>query len=218
MAAIQAWSDSVYGTCGYRPWLAPEARKAGSLQPARNVLQTIQYTRSERRFSLVDANRWQSTIAVPAGEFHRWLREPRSSWLADAMAALGEVDDEVAEENLPAIDSDTRDEAARIIRALAGQPFAPTVYPTQDGEIAIHFKSPVRPSSVVILLNNGGQAECYAYTGGRSRRAHYDVSTDLPDGFIMEQLGKLTSSGADAPIATRNVFAMMPRPDLSFML
>lgn len=218
MVATQAWSGSVYGTRGYRPWLAPEARKTGSPRPASNVIQTIQYARPERRFFWGDANRSHSPIVVRAGEFHRWLREPRSSWLADAIAALGEVDDEVAEENLPAIDSDTRGEAARIIRALAGQPLAPTVYPTRDGEIAIHFKSPVRPSSVVILLNNGGQADCYAYVGGRSRRAHYDVSADLPDGFIMEQLGKLTSGGADAPAATRSVFVMMPRPDLSSML
>ncbi len=135
-------------------------------------------------------NRLQSTMRVSAQEFHRWLREPSAIWLADALAALGEVDDEVAEENLPEIGSATRAEAVRIITALAGQPFAPTIYPTQDGEIAIHFKSPVQPSSVVILLNNGGQAECYACTAGGSRRVHYDVSSDLPDGFVMKQLGK----------------------------
>ena len=139
-------------------------------------------------------NRSQSTMRLSAQEFHRWLRAPSSIWLADSLAALGEVDDEVVEENLPEIDNAAKEEAVRIITALAGQPFAPAIYPTRDGEIAIHFKSPLRPSSVVILLGNRGQAECYACMGGKSRRAHYDVSADLPDGFIMEQLGELTSA------------------------
>ena len=45
---------------------------------------------------------------------------------------------------------------------------------------------------MVILLDNHGHGECYSYTGGRSRRAHYAVSSDLPDGFVMEQLSALT--------------------------
>ena len=127
-----------------------------------------------------------------APEAYRQLHAPESSWLADALVALGEVDDEVAEENLPEINDVIKTEAGRLIVALARHPWAPTVYPTQDAEIAIHFKSPHLPNSVVILLNNSGQAECYAYTGGRSRRAHYEVSSDLPDGFVMEQLHALT--------------------------
>ncbi len=75
--------------------------------------------------------------------------------------------------------------------ALARHPWAPTIYPTQDGEIAIHFKSPDSPGSVVILLDSHGHGECYAYSGGRRRHAHYDVASDLPDGFVIEQLSAL---------------------------
>ena len=82
-------------------------------------------------------------------------------------------------------------EAERIIVGLARHPWAPTVYPTRDAEVAIHFKSPDSPGSVVVLLDNHGRGECYACTGGHSRRARYDASSDLPDGFVMEQLAAL---------------------------
>ena len=124
---------------------------------------------------------------------------PESDWLAEALAALAEVDDEIAEEGLPPIDGATKTEAERIIKALARRhPLAPTIYPRQDAEIAIHFKSPDRPDVVVILLNNSGQASCYAYIDGRGRRSHYDTSSDLPDAFVLDQLFRLTPPGRAA--------------------
>ena len=118
-------------------------------------------------------------------------RTPPSAWLADALQALAELDDEIVEDGLPAIKPSVRKEAERIIVGLARHPWAPTVYPTRDAEVAIHFKSPDSPSSVVVLLDNHGRGECYVCTGGHSRRAHYDASSDLPDGFVMEQLAVL---------------------------
>lgn len=132
-----------------------------------------------------------------AGETYGQFSVPESIWLTDALAALAEVDDEIAEENLPEIDDATKTEAERLLRALAWYPWGPTVYPMQDAEIAIHFKSPDLPDSVVILLNNGGQADCYAYTGGRSRRSHYETSSDLPDAFVLDQLRRLTPGRTD---------------------
>ena len=131
------------------------------------------------------------SVEAPAMPFRRsptW----KSSWLADALQALAEVDDEIAEDSLPKIGPSTKKEAERVIVALARHPRAPAVYPTQDGEIAIHFRSLGRPGSVVILLDTHGRGECYAYTGGHNRRAHYDVSSDLPDAFVLEQLRALT--------------------------
>lgn len=72
-----------------------------------------------------------------------------SLWLADALAALAGVDEEIAEENLPEIGGATKTEAERLLADLARHPQAPTVYPTQDAEIAIHFKSSDLPDSVV---------------------------------------------------------------------
>lgn len=140
---------------------------------------------------------WSGTdeSQTPVGRLsaaYEHVRTPKSAWLADALRALAEVDDETAEDGLPEINTSATMEAERIIVALARHPWAPTVYPTQDAEIAIHFKSPHLPNSVVILLDNQGQGQCYAYSGGHSRRAHYDVSSDLPDGFVREQLRALT--------------------------
>ena len=129
------------------------------------------------------------SIGVPALPF-RPSREPRSGWLADALCALAELDAEIVEDGLPDV-GPARSAANRIIVALARHPRAPSVYPTQDGEIAIHFRSRNRPDSVVILLDRYGRGDCYAYADGRSRRAHYDAASDLPDGFVMEQLGIL---------------------------
>ena len=123
-------------------------------------------------------------------------RTPPFAWLAEALRALAEVNEEIAEDGLPEITPSMRKEAHRIIVALACHSLAPAVYPTQDGEIAVHFKSPDAPSSVTILLDSRGQGECYTCTGGRSRRAHYNVSSDLPDGFVVEQLRSLMREGA----------------------
>ncbi len=128
------------------------------------------------------------TIGVPG------RRTPPSTWLTDALRALQAIDDEIGEDRLPEIGSAARQEAARVITALARHPGAPTVYPTQDGEIAIQFQSRDIPESVVILIDGHGRGKCYAYTGGRSQRAHYDAASDLPDGFVMEQLAALGRS------------------------
>lgn len=126
---------------------------------------------------------------------------PPTSWLASVLRALGEVPDEIAEDELPEINAVAMKEAERIIRGLARYPQPPTVYPTQDAEIAIHFRAADSPDSVVILLSDSGQADCYAYTSGRSRHAHYDAPSDLPDDFVMAQLRALAPS---APPTSRS--------------
>ena len=131
------------------------------------------------------------SLGTPAAGYQPPNRQG-SAWLSDALQALEEVDEEIAEDGLPGIALSVKKEARRIIVALARHPWAPAVYPTQDAEITIHFKSPDAPNSVAILLDSHGRGECYAYTGGRSRRAHYGVSSDLPDGFVWEQLHALT--------------------------
>ena len=140
-----------------------------------------------------------------AGETYGQSSVPESIWLTDALAALAEVDDEIAEENLPEIDDATKKEAGRLLRALAWHPWGPTVYPMQDAEIAIHFKSPDLPDSVVILLNNGGRADCHAYIGGRGRRSHYETSADLPDAFVLDQLRRLTPGRVDDSVRNAGV-------------
>ena len=58
----------------------------------------------------VFASRWSTadrspmSVGTPAVGFQR-SRRPRSAWLADALRALAEVDDEIAEDGLPEITS-----------------------------------------------------------------------------------------------------------------
>ena len=116
----------------------------------------------------------------------------RREWLNTALAELSDIDKEVAEENLPEIFTGTKDHARRIIVALATQSIAPTVYPTEDGEIALYFKSPVAKSSVLILVENDGQGACFSYIKGKNRRARYDDASELPDVFVRAQLQQLS--------------------------
>ena len=137
-------------------------------------------------------------------QFH--VPEPRrlaDARLADALAELAEVDDEIAEENLPQVGETTKVEAERLVRALTGRAPARVllaVYPTQDAGIALHFKAPGRPDAVLVLLRDG-RADCHAYIGGRSRRAHYGTSSDLPDVWVLDQLRHLapTPVGVSTP-------------------
>ena len=144
-----------------------------------------------RRVAWSDPN-VPSSSEAGAGDDYRLFHVPGPHWLAEALAALAEVDDEIAEENFPSVGEATKTEAERIIKALARYPLAPTVYPTQDAEIALHFKAPGRTGTVVILLSDGGRADCHAYVGGTSQHVHYDTSSDLPDAFVLDQLRRLT--------------------------
>ena len=74
-----------------------------------------------------------------------------SDWITDALAELSEVDNEIAEERFPEIDSTVKDEAERILESLVWHPLAPTVYPTRDAKIAIHFQSSDSPGLVLVL-------------------------------------------------------------------
>ena len=135
-----------------------------------------------------------SSGEVRAFDAYRRFHLPESRRLADALAELEEVDDETAEENLPQVGEATKTEAERLVRALTGRAPARAllaVYPTQDAGIALHFKAPDRPGAVLVLLRDDGRADCHAYIGGRSRRAHYGTSSDLPDVWILDQLCRL---------------------------
>ena len=116
----------------------------------------------------------------------------RREWFNAALVELNDIDQEVVEENLPKILPQTKDRARSIVVALATQSIAPTVYPTEDGEIALYFKSPVAKSSVLILVGNDGQGACFSYVKGKNRRARYDDASELPDVFVRAQLQQLT--------------------------
>ena len=112
--------------------------------------------------------------------------------IREANREINELDDEMVADGLPQVTDAMKDEARRIVRALARQPATPTLYGTQDGDIAIQFDS--EKSAVVIELNRvGGSAACFSHVGGKNQRARYDDSRDLPDEFVEAQLRRLIS-------------------------
>ncbi len=109
----------------------------------------------------------RSSVGTSTGDVCRRFRPPEPCWIADALAELAEIDDEIAEENLPEVSGAMKAEAERILRAVTRRAPAPAVYPTQDAEIALHFKAPDRPGAVLVLLRDDGRADCHAYVDGK---------------------------------------------------
>ena len=71
------------------------------------------------------------------------------------------------------------------------------VYPTRDGEIAID--APGGPGrSVVLLCNSDGGALCLVNMNCKHRRARYNSTEVIPDGFIRESLDELSPEGDNA--------------------
>ena len=173
---------------------------AGSQLPMRYASQEMMRPSSIFKFQWPEVRDLQSTKSDKCIATGEALHQPLTSdaaWLSDVLTELEKIDEEIAEEELPEIRSTTKKEARRIIEALTGHPVAPTVYPTQDGELAIHFKSLGSPNATVILLNNDAGADCYSHTKGRNRRAHYDDSSELPDDFVRAQLRTLRQLAVD---------------------
>ena len=215
MTAIQYGNVSAYDV-HERPRIGPEdvARflpesgagyEVPSLEPGIQPFGSGRNVPPQPRFALVTPQKRALSggpNATSSGEAHAFdaygrFHLPESRRLADALEELEEIDDETAEENLPQVGEATKVEAERLVRALTR--CAPArallaVYPTQDAGIALHFKAPDRPGAVLVLLRDDGRADCHAYIGGRSRRAHYGTSSDLPDVWILDQLRRLAPS------------------------
>ena len=114
-----------------------------------------------------------------------------------AYTDIANLDDEMKADGFPLTTTVMKDEARRIVDELVKLRAVPTVYGTQDGDIAIQLDS--GKSAVVIELNHVGDDEraacgaaCFSYVEGKNRRARYDDSKDLPnDGFVRDRLREL---------------------------
>ena len=135
------------------------------------------------------------------GHAGEWAWDPRhdtpqSPTVLDAEDSVHEVlqdiaslDDEMKADGLEPSTETMKNEARRIVIALAELHAEPTAYGTQDGDIAIQFGS--GKSAVVIELSRVGGAACFSHVKGKNRWARYDDSEDLPDEFVLSQLHEL---------------------------
>ena len=121
-------------------------------------------------------------------------------WVARALEELVGIEQEAADEGLPEISAAAKEHARRILVYLARYPALSTVYPTEDGEVAVLFRSCIAPSSVLILLEDSGRAVCIAYKNRVTQRRRYDHWCDLPDEFVE---GKMRALGS--PVRSDNV-------------
>lgn len=87
-----------------------------------------------------------------------------SGWYAEALAELEGIDEEVEEDGLPEISDEIKEDARTVLRTIASHGFRtyPSVYPTDSGEIALYFKSPLVASSVLIEIGSGGRTSFFA--------------------------------------------------------
>ena len=111
--------------------------------------------------------------------------------LTEALHDLSNARDEAREEGLPLPSKAALQNAEVLLKEMYGisaRRFE--VYPTPDGEIAIH--APGGPGrSVLLLCGPEGGALCLVNMSGGHRRASYSTTETLPDGFVREALAEL---------------------------
>ena len=118
------------------------------------------------------------------------------TWLDEAIKDLDGVDEEVREEGFRAINPVSKLNARHILESvrLAGLP-SPSIYPTEDQEVAILFASGAPGAAVLVLCDSHGGGAYFASIGGKNRRARFDDATDIPRPFLIEELRKLKAAG-----------------------
>jgi hypothetical protein len=115
-----------------------------------------------------------------------------SSWLSYALGDLKEADAESAEDGMQPCAQIAKDKAKQILESLSEfESLQPSVYPTEDQEIAIFFRKERGGGTVLLLSDSVGGGACFSSIDGKNRRARYDDSSDMPDAFVKEQLLKL---------------------------
>ena len=113
------------------------------------------------------------------------------SKLSEALKDLYEARYEAREEEFPEPSNTAIANAERLLRAMyeiASQRFE--VYPTPDAEIAIDVPGGYG-ESVLLLCESSGGVLCMVDVHGEHRRARYESTRTLPDGFVTEALREL---------------------------
>ena len=113
--------------------------------------------------------------------------------LCDALADLREAAEYAEEEGFPIPSKSTITNAERLLREIhkiSGLHLE--VYPTPDGEIAVHVPNG-RGRSVILLCNSDGGALCLANLESGHRRKNYPTTDTLPDKFLRQAFMDLES-------------------------
>ncbi len=108
--------------------------------------------------------------------------------LPDALRELYEVQSEARSDGGIVPDDDAVERAKRVLMAMYRiSPRLYAVYPMDDGEIAIDAATKYG-TSLVVLCNPDGSAQCLTYIGEEYRTKEYSDTGILPDDFIQQAL------------------------------
>ena len=131
------------------------------------------------------------------------------------------VSDETVESWFDGLDRDTKEpgtilpipsvyqEAKRIVGALRNYlPSDVDIYTMDEGKIAIEaFGS--KGYGFLLICERDQRAVCLVTTKDSSRRARYENSTILPDGFLLEGLYEVVRSGQTVGIGDAQAFGLL---------
>lgn len=110
-----------------------------------------------------------------------------------ALTDLQESAEYAREEGFPTPSKSAINSADRLLREIHKiTPLHLEVYPTPDGEIAIHIPNG-HGRSVVLLCGSDGAALCLANLDSGHRRKNYPTADSLPDKFLHRALAGLGS-------------------------
>lgn len=139
----------------------------------------------------------RSAVDTTCNTFFPETSNAWNSWSAGlyyALCDMRDVAEEAREEAYPVPSDLAFRNADRLLKAIyVWYPRRFEVYPTPDGEIAIHAHVPSeKGSSVLLLCDSAGGARCLVNVNGTCRRARYANTETLPDGFVREALAEIS--------------------------
>ncbi len=136
-------------------------------------------------------------MATSQQDLRQAASEPHeASDLRDALVELKEASDYAREEGFPIPSQSAITNAERLLKELRKiSSLHLEVYPTPDGEIAVHVPNG-RGRSVVLLCGSNGEALCLANLDSGHRRRNYATADSLPDRFLSQALVDLETEGS----------------------
>ena len=119
----------------------------------------------------------------------RQKKDASTDWLPKALQELEATRDEAVEDEIE-LSEVAFENAKRMLQRLAVKTEdAPTVYPSEEGGIAIDWQNRTQKTGVLIICEPDGQGSVYAIYGEKGGRAHFQESSDALE-FALAALAK----------------------------
>ena len=176
--------------------LEPHVDKGEPSQPPRSSSRIVGPD-DRNRFSEIQSGVERNTTAIPEVYVESMLPieevlvrdfEVYAPDLTDALRELYDVQCEARSDGGVVPDDDAVERAKRILMDMYRiSPRLYAVYPMDDGEIAIDAATKYG-TSLVVLCNPDGSAQCLTYIGEEYRTKEYPDTGTLPDDFIRKAL------------------------------